>query len=124
MAFSRKDAANLLVQCHRRCCVCHRFCGSKIELDHITTAAEGGDDSIDNAIPVCFECHAEIHSYNDKHPRGRKFQPDELRGHKEQWLEICKKRPEVIVSASWQIDVGPIQALVDELDRTSYRDIG
>jgi len=25
------------------------------------------------------------HAYNDKHPRGRKFQPDELQLHKKQW---------------------------------------
>lgn len=66
--------------------------------------------------PVCFECHAEIHSYNDKHPRGRKFLPEELRRHKEQWLKICEERPDVLVSASRVADVGPLQALIDELE--------
>jgi len=42
--------------------------------------------------------HAEIHSYNDKHPRGRKFRPEELHGHKEQWLEICEKQPEIFAN--------------------------
>jgi len=79
-------------------------------------AAEGGPDTIDNAIPVCFECHAEIHSYNDKHPRGRKFRPEELRGHKEQWLKICEKRPEIFVNAAREADVGPIQGMIDELE--------
>jgi hypothetical protein len=80
------------------------------------TKADGGSDSIDNAIPVCFECHAEIHSYNDKHPRGRKFRPEELRGHKEQWLDICRTKPEIFVSATRDSDVGPIQAVIDELE--------
>ena len=75
----------------------------------------GGSDDIENAIPVCFECHAEIHSYNDKHPRGRKFLPEELRAHKEQWLVICSERPETLVAASRSQDVGPLQALIDEL---------
>jgi hypothetical protein len=88
----------------------------KIETDHMVPAAEGGPDTIDNAIPVCFECHAEIHSYNDKHPRGRKFRPAELRGHKEQWLEICKSRPELFISTPRDTDVGPLQALIDELE--------
>ena len=79
-------------------------------------AGEGGSDTIDNAIPVCFECHAEIHSYNDKHPRGRKFLADELRAHKEQWLNICASRPEVFVNAARNSDVGPLQALIDELE--------
>jgi len=77
---------------------------------------EGGDDSIDNAIPVCFECHAEIHSYNDKHPRGRKFLPNELRMHKGQWLRTCAERPEALIGAIRTADVGPLQDLIDELE--------
>jgi HNH endonuclease len=116
MAFPRDQVSELLALCHRRCCVCHRFCGIKMETDHIVPKEEGGDDSIENAIPVCFECHAEIHGYNDKHPRGRKFSPEELRRHKEQWLKVCKERPETLVSASRVSDVGPLQALIDELE--------
>lgn len=116
MPFPRKMVDDLLVQCRRRCCVCHRFCGVKIETDHIVPVANGGPDTIDNAIPVCFECHAEIHSYNDKHPRGRKFTPDELRRHKEQWLELCKDKPEMFLQAKRVTDVGPLQALIDELE--------
>jgi hypothetical protein len=116
MPFPRDEVEELLAACHRRCCVCHRFCGVKIETDHMLPAAEGGPDTIDNAIPVCFECHAEVHSYNDKHPRGRKFRPNELRRHKEQWLEICRERPDIFVNAARTTDVGPLQALIDELE--------
>jgi hypothetical protein len=116
MPFPRDQVDELLIACHRRCCVCHRFCGVKIETDHIVTRADSGPDTIDNAIPVCFECHAEIHSYNDKHPRGRKFRPEELRGHREQWLDLCRTRPDIFVSATRDYDVGPIQALIDELE--------
>ena len=28
--FPQKDVDNLLTACHRRCCICHRFCGVKI----------------------------------------------------------------------------------------------
>jgi hypothetical protein len=116
MAFSRDEVSTLLTQCHRRCCICHRFCGVKIETDHINPTESGGSDEIDNAIPVCFECHAEIHSYNDNHPRGRKFHPEELRQHKYQWLKICAEHPEVLVGAIRNADVGPLQALIDELE--------
>lgn len=131
MGFPRDQVDRLLVECHRRCCVCHRFCGVKIETDHIVPAGDGGDDTIDNAIPVCFECHAEIHSYNDRHPRGRKFRPEELRGHKEQWLKTCRSRPEIFVNAAREYDVGPVQALIDEMEfnlgvseHATYDDIG
>jgi hypothetical protein len=118
--FPKTQVLELLVKCHRRCCICHRFCGVKIEVDHIIPRTEDGSDTIDNAIPVCFECHAEIHSYNDNHPRGRKFRPEELRMHKEQWLNICKNRPDIFTEAARESDVGPLQALIDELDFNAY----
>jgi hypothetical protein len=114
--FAQDQVAALLAQCHRRCCICHRFCGVKMETDHIVPKAEAGTDDIENAIPVCFECHAEIHSYNDQHPRGRKFRPEELRRHKDEWLRVCREKPETLVAAPRSIDVGPLQALVDELE--------
>ena len=116
MAFNRNDVSKLLAKCHRRCCICHRFCGVKMETDHIEQRADGGNDNIDNAIPVCFECHAEIHSYNEKHPRGRKFTHEELKQHKKQWLEICQNQPEVLVKTFMRSDVGPLQSLIDELE--------
>lgn len=116
IGFNRDEVAVLLVKCHRRCCICHRFCGTKIETDHIIPAADSHDHSIENAIPVCFDCHAEIHAYNPKHPRGRRFTPEELRMHKDQWLRICETRPEIFVEASRNVDIGPIQGLLDELD--------
>jgi hypothetical protein len=116
MAFNRDEVADLLKACHRRCCICHRFCGVKMETDHIVPKDDEGTDDIDNAIPVCFECHAEIHCYNVKHPRGRRFTPEELRGHKAQWLDICANKPEVFTAASRNVDVGPLQALLDELE--------
>jgi hypothetical protein len=111
--FDRDEVAELLVDCHRHCCICHRFCGVKMETDHIE---QGGGDDIKNAIPVCLECHAEIHCYNVKHPRGRKFTAEELRQHKNQWLSICKDKPEIFVEAFHTSGVGPLNSLIDELE--------
>ena len=117
MGFDKGQASGLLAECHRRCCICHRFCGVKMELHHIDLKGDGGADDISNAIPVCFNCHAEIASYNDKHPRGRKYSSDELRKHKEQWLEICRTRiREVVEYLPSDSMVGPLQALVDEIE--------
>jgi len=115
MGFKQTEVNKLLGLCHRRCCVCHRFCGIKIEIHHIQPSEAGGDDSIENAIPLCFECHAEVQLYNDKHPRGRKFRPEELLQHKEQWLKICSESPGALVMPQRPYDVGPVQALIDEL---------
>jgi len=112
MSFNRSEVSDLLVKCHRRCCICHRFCGVKMETHHI----EPEDDNIKNAIPVCFECHAEMKLYDDNHPRGRKYQPDELHKHKDQWLSICKENPNVMIQPLERSDVGPLQALIDEIE--------
>ncbi|MFC1563766.1 HNH endonuclease [candidate division KSB1 bacterium] len=114
--FNRKEVAELLAECHRRCCICHKFCVTKIETDHITPKDQGGKNDIDNAIPVCFDCHAEIHTYNDLHPRGRKFSPEELKKHKQQWLKTCQEKPEVLLKQSIDSGVGPLQSLIDELE--------
>lgn len=119
MSFARSDVDKLLADCHRRCCICHQYCGVKMETDHIVPQADGGQDAIDNAIAVCFECHAEIHCYNDNHPRGRKFRPEELRMHRDRWLQICRETPAVLLDASRRLDTGPLQALVDEIEYNS-----
>ena len=87
-----------------------------MEIDHLVPKAEGGTGDITNAIPLCFDCHAEVHAYNDRHPRGRKFQPEELRLHKKQWLDFCSTNPSLLVSAPVNPDAGPLQALIDELE--------
>lgn len=115
--FKGPEFEKLLAACHRCCCICHRYCGVKIEIDHIIPQAENGPDTYENAIPVCFECHAEIHSYNLNHPRGRKFQPEELRAHRDQWLAICREQPQIFRRESFaRAEVGPLQSLIDELE--------
>lgn len=116
MGFPQRDVDDLLAKCHRRCCICHRFCGVKMETDHIIPRGNRGPDTIDNAIPLCFECHAEVHMYNDRHPRGRKYHPDELRKHKEQWITICTNSPNILVESPRISDPGPISSLLTELE--------
>jgi hypothetical protein len=114
--FKPEEVETLLVACHRRCCVCHKFCGVKIEVDHIISATTPQSGNIDNAIPVCFDCHAEIHHYNPAHPKGRKFQPSELRRHKEQWLAICQNQPEIFVHSQPPPEAGSLERLLNELE--------
>lgn len=82
---SVKDEA--LVACGRRCCICHAFCGIKIELHHIVPVGEGGKSAIDNCIPLCFNCHADVGHYNPKHPKGTKYSHSELRKHRDNWFQ-------------------------------------
>jgi hypothetical protein len=114
--FPQGGVEHLLVACHRRCCVCHRWCGTKMDIDHIEQRADGGSNEMENAIALCFDCHAEVHAYNPRHPRGRRFTAAELRAHREQWLQLCKEHPETLTRPWQDADVGPLQAMIDELE--------
>lgn len=87
-----------------------------MELHHIEQKASGGSDDIENAIPLCFECHAEVNHYDDTHPRGRKFTKEELLAHKQQWLETCTKHPGALIAAPRDVDVGPLEGMLLELE--------
>jgi hypothetical protein len=91
MSFPPKVAEQALLDCARHCCICHKFCGVKIELHHIKPASEGGEDTYENCIPLCLDCHVEVSSYNPKHPKGKKYTESELRGHRDRWYEKVKK---------------------------------
>ena len=84
MPFDPAIKTAMFVRCNRRCCLCHKQCGLNIEAAHIIDEAAGGSNDEDNGIPVCFDCHQEIGSYNDKHPRGNKIRPEELRARRDQ----------------------------------------
>jgi len=86
-----------------------------MELDHIEQRKDSRDDSIENAIPVCFECHAEIHLYNADHPLGRRFSPGELKLHKAQWLRICKEFPGIFAGAPAISEAGTMERLLHEV---------
>lgn len=90
MGFSKKIKEQAFVASARRCCICKEFSGQNIELHHIIPASQGGEDSFENAIPLCFDCHANAGHYNSKHPRGSKFSPDELRKHRDLWYKLIE----------------------------------
>jgi hypothetical protein len=85
MPFPRSLKDQVLVKSRRSCCICHRFLGVNIEVHHIKQESEGGSDEEDNAIPLCFDCHANVGHYDAKHPKGTKFGESELKLHRENW---------------------------------------
>lgn len=87
MGFPAKVKEDALVACGRHCCLCHRFCGLKMEIHHIKPRAEDGPDTLENAIPLCFDCHADMRSYDSKHPKGTKYSEAELRRHRDAWFQ-------------------------------------
>jgi hypothetical protein len=96
--FKKEEVSVLLAKCHRWCCICHRFCGIKIETDHIILKDDGGCDDIENAIPLCFECRAEVHLYNIGTLVLESIYLMNLR-HKEMWINICETTPSILVQS-------------------------
>ena len=91
MPFSEKVKEDAMIACGRHCCICHKFCGNKMEVHHITPQKDGGEDTFDNAIPLCLFCHAEVGSYNANHPKGVKFSKSELIRHRDNWYNRVKQ---------------------------------
>ena len=120
MGIDKANRERLFVACHRRCCVCHRYCGVRMEIHHIVQKADRGADTYDNVIAVCFDCHAEINHYNPRHPKGRRFTPDELKAHRKQWLSYCAKNPAALASSVPPAEGGALERLLNELMFNEY----
>lgn len=93
MAFSEEIKTRAMVACGRCCCICHKFCGNNMEVHHIKAEADGGTNTFENAIPLCFDCHAIVRQYDPRHPKGTKFTEKELVQHRDNWY--AKTRNEI-----------------------------
>lgn len=87
MSFPENVANEALVRSERCCCICHKFCGVKIELHHIVQKADGGEDTLENCIPLCFDCHSDMGKADPKHPKGKHYSEKELRMHRDNWYK-------------------------------------
>lgn len=91
MAFTNKIKEQILVASARHCCVCRKSTGFNIEVHHIIPQEQGGKDTFDNAIALCFNCHSDAGHYFAGHPKGAKLSPSELRKHKKSWMDLVIK---------------------------------
>jgi hypothetical protein len=87
MPFQEDTKNKVLLWSDRHCCLCKKPCGVNIEVNHIISEADGGTDDLDNAIPLCYDCHGLVGHYNIKHPKGNKFKEKELKLRREQIYE-------------------------------------
>ena len=77
-----------LLWCARHCCLCGKNCGLDIELHHLDESLPLPDlNKIDNAIPVCYYCHADLERSKSGSPRGSKYVIAELKARREQIYE-------------------------------------
>jgi hypothetical protein len=81
-SFSEQDTIRVLLWCGRHCCLCERPSGVGIEVAHLPGKESSSD--IQDAIPLCFDCHAAVGHYNKRHPRGRNYRIEELKATRDQ----------------------------------------
>jgi len=82
--FSNKIKLKCLQCCDRHCCLCDKQCSTNIEIHHIVPIEQEKDNSFDNAIPLCLNCHSKVQSYNNEHPIGNKYRYEELKNRRNQ----------------------------------------
>lgn len=90
MPFEIETKTEMFIRCARLCCLCLKQCGTNIEAAHIIDEANGGSNDADNGIPACFDCHQEIGAYNDRHPKGNKFRPAELKARRDRIYHLVE----------------------------------
>lgn len=91
MGFPRGVRDQVMVAAARHCCACHRYKGVKVEVHHIKPESSGGANTFENAIALCFDCHADAGHYNPKQPRGTKFSPSELAKARDNWFAMVQE---------------------------------
>ena len=85
MGFSQADVDLALSSTGRRCAICqHRHA---VQLHHIVHRSQGGSDELENAIPLCPNCHNEVHSSYSSGRTTRIYTVAELRHFRRQALE-------------------------------------
>lgn len=124
MPFPPQVREDALVACGRHCSLCHKFAGFKIECHHIDPEANGGNNCIDNCIPLCFDCHADVQHYNPQHPKGTKFRPSELRAHRDRWFQrVAETTPAIFDEERRAIDRDVFEAFRQILPENLARDL-
>lgn len=108
--FTEETRRKTLLWSDRHCCLCGKACGTDIEVAHVDRR---DDNDFDNAIPLCYDCHAEIGRYNEEHPRGSKYKPPELKARREQIYERYTRH----LVPPLNIELGPVYNENDDPDK-------
>lgn len=84
----KKIEAKLIVESRNICNICWK--SKEVQIHHIIPIKLGGNNSEDNLIVVCLNCHSEAHT---KKEMARNLGPETLRLFKETWTELIRRNP-------------------------------
>ncbi len=120
MGFKQEDAERLLAATGRHCCIC--FGLHKVQLHHIVSRLEGGTDDIYNAIPLCPNCHDEVHSRYAPGRTSRVYSANELKLHRERTMARVDGEKEWARGTQlWEDDKNLVLFYAQCLDRPAFR---
>lgn len=102
------------------CAVCNRM--HKVQVHHITPQADGGLDTYENAIPLCPNCHDEVHASYAPGRVSRLYTSDELHQHLERTKELARRQAHLRPgSDAWTADTERLRFFSKCLDRPAFR---
>ena len=90
MAFNKAEVEQLLAATGRRCCLCSKL--HRVQVHHIVPRKQGGTDDIDNGIPLCPNCHDEVHIGYSPGRTTRVYSAEELRRHRDNAIERVERQ--------------------------------
>lgn len=98
MGFSEKIKLKVRNRAFFRCCICHK---AFVEVHHIIPKSEGGEDTFENAAPLCASCHDLFGANPNKRKRIRQM--------RDYWYEqMDQKRLKIDTEHDWD-DILPIK---------------
>jgi HNH endonuclease len=120
VAFAQGDVDDLLARTGRMCVICNRLRG--VQVHHIKPRHKGGSDDAANAIPLCPNCHDEVHAGYTEGRTTRAHTENELRGHLERTIALAARHAALAPgNDDWNHDVELVRFYAGCLDRPAFR---
>jgi HNH endonuclease len=120
MGFQPQEVEELLARTGRMCAICKRR--HRVQVHHITPISERGSDHIDNAIPLCPNCHDEVHSPYAPGRITRSYSASELRGHLAETIRLARREAEAAPGTrTWEADRELVLFYAQCLDRPAFQ---
>jgi hypothetical protein len=120
MGFQQEEAEKLLSATGRRCCICGLL--HNVQLHHIVPEKEEGRDDIDNAIPLCPNCHDNVHASHIPGRTTRSYTANELKLHRQRTIESVHRGTQwVPVNYVQEKDIAPLSRPIEEEHPNGYR---